>query len=129
MTENQQNLKIAFRSNNYSRKEELKSYQEQEVWSGDGIYKDESKLFSNLEFKATLIYNGFTRGRSSLNISWVDHERKLVYYSGMSLLDEALMQGFVEGNKITGTFCFKKQGTSILLQQIQVFRKKLKQKI
>lgn len=118
MTENQKQLKVAFIKNDYKYKDDLKGYKEQEVWSGSSYYKEDKNLVDNSTFEATLIYGGFTRGRSSLNIEWIDHQRKLVYYSGMSLLDEALTQGFVEGNRISGTFCFKKQGTSILLQQI-----------
>lgn len=118
MTENQKQLKIAFVSNDYKYKDKLKGYKEQEVWSGSGKYKETENLTDNNEFEATLTYHGFSRGRSALNIEWIDHERKRIYSSGMSLLDEALIQGFVEGNKIRGTFCFKKQGTSILLQQL-----------
>ena len=115
MTENQKQLKIAFVFNEYNG---IRGYKEQEVWSGSRLYKEDNNLIDNIQFDATLIYDGFSRGRSSLNIGWVDHERKLIYYSGMSLLDESLNQRLVEGNKITGTFCFKKQGTSILLQQL-----------
>lgn len=118
MTENQKQLKIAFVKNEYKYKDSLKGYKEQEPWSGSRYYKEAKNLIDNNEFEATLVYSGFTRGRSALNIEWIDHQRKLVYYSGMSLLDEALQQGFVDGSKITGTFCFKKQGTSILLQQV-----------
>lgn len=118
MTDNQKQLKIAFTKNDWKYKDELKGYKEQEVWCNAGIYNEDEKLIENKEFKAELIYNGFSRGRSSLNIQWLDHKRKLIYHSGMSLLDEALKQGIVEGNKILGTFCFKKQGTSILLQQL-----------
>lgn len=118
MTENQKQLKIAFTSNSYKHKEELKGYKEQEVWSGSRLYKEDENLKDNEQFKATLYYKGFTRGRSALNIEWVDKERKLIYYSGMKLLDEALLEGIVDGSKLSGTFCFKKQGTSILLEQI-----------
>lgn len=113
MTENQKELKIAFYVDKYSHK----GFKVQEVWSGSGAYIDTTKLIDNKEFQATLSYGGFTRGRSALNIEWIDHDRKLIYYSGMSLLDGALLGGEVEGNKISGTFCFKKQGTSILLQK------------
>lgn len=114
MTENQKQLKIAFDKNDHKHK----GYKEQETWSGHRVYKEESKLISNKEFEATLIYKGFTRGRSSLNIRWVDEERKLIYYSGMHLLDEALKNGIIEGSTLKGTFCFKKQGTSILLERL-----------
>ena len=113
MTENQKQLKVAFYVDNYSHK----GFKVQEVWSGSGHYKEENNLKENKEFQATLFYSGFTRGRSALNIEWVDYERNSIYYSGMSLLDEALLGGVVEGNKISGEFCFKKQGTSILLQK------------
>jgi len=116
MTEKQKQLKIAFTKNDWKYKDDLKDYREQEVWSSSARYKDAENLKDNTPFEATLIYNGFSRGRSALNIGWINHERKLIYYSGMSLLDEVLKQGLVEGNKISGTFCFKKQGTSILLK-------------
>jgi len=115
MTENQKQLKIAFVKSNYG---ETKGYKVMETWSGSGEYKDENNLIDNVEFEAELHYCGFSRGRSSLNIALADHRKRIIYYSGMSLLDEALKGGIVQGDKITGTFCFKKQGTSILLQQI-----------
>lgn len=114
MTENQKQLKIAFVKNNYS----LKGYKEQEVWSGARAYKDSKNLIDNKEFEVTLTYKGFTRGRSALNIRWADEERKIIYYSGMSLLDKALEEGIIEGNVLRGNFCFKKQGTSILLERL-----------
>lgn len=64
------------------------------------------------EFNATLTYKDFERGRSALNIVWVSDEG-IEYRSGMYLLDTHLKRG--GGNKITGTFTFKKQGTSVLL--------------
>lgn len=113
MTENQKQLKVAFDKN-------WEGYYEQETWSGDGIYKDKSKLRNNTIFEAELIYSGFTRGRSALNIKWIDHINKKIYYSGMSLLDQTLKEGLiVDGNTINGKFCFKKQGTSILLEAAQ----------
>lgn len=115
MTENQKQLKIAFVFNEYNG---IRGYKEQEVWSAARAYKTDENLIDNSEFKAELIYGGFSRGRSSLNIQWIDHERKRIYYSGMSLLDEALIKGLIDGNILSGKFCFKKQGTSILLQQI-----------
>lgn len=115
MTDDQKQLKIAFVFNKYNG---IRGYKEQEVWSAAGVYKSDENLVSNNEFQAELVYSGFSRGRSSLNIQWIDHERKRVYYSGMSLLDDVLNKGLVDGNMISGTFYFKKQGTSILLQQI-----------
>ena len=43
MTDNQKQLKVAFTSNSYKHKEELKGYKEQEVWSGSGLYKEDKK--------------------------------------------------------------------------------------
>ena len=112
MTEKQKQLKISFP---HKTKE---GYNEQEVWADSRFYNEEISIRKNEPFTGLLVYSGFTRGRSSLNIRWADQQRKSVYYSGMKLLDEALMNGAISGNKITGTFCFKKQGTSILLEQI-----------
>lgn len=48
------------------------------------------KLIDNIPFKTTLEYIGFVRGRSALNIQWKDLNSNTLYYSGMTLLDEAL---------------------------------------
>lgn len=115
MTDNQKQLKIAFVKSTYGK---TKGYKEMETWSSSEKYKDDKNLIDNVEFEAELHYFGFSRGRSSLNIAWVDYRKRIIYYSGMGMLDEALIKGIVQGDKITGTFCFKKQGTSILLQQL-----------
>jgi hypothetical protein len=82
-------------------------------WDGfSASYREEP-----FEFSTTLKYNGFSRGRSSLNIEWLDIESGKTYQSGMYLLDEHLMRG--GGNTITGKFGFKKQGTAILLTCIE----------
>lgn len=109
MTENQKQLKIAFRKTD--------GYKVMETWSGSGLYSDLSSLIDNKEFQATLRYTGFSRGRSSLNIQWTDDRNKMIYYSGMSLLDSVLKDGGINGNKLNSTFCFKKQGTAILLEE------------
>lgn len=114
MTENQKQLKIAF----VTTYDNIRGYKEQEIWSGSRLYKESKNLISNEKFEAELVYDGFLKGRSAFNIRWIDHQRKKIYYSGMSLLDEALNLGIVNGSRITGAFCFKKQGTSILLQQV-----------
>lgn len=110
MTENQKQLKIAFRTS--------QGFSIMETWSGDSVYSDTTKLKENKEFQAELRYTGFTRGRSSLNIQWTDDRNKMIYYSGMSLLDKALKDGRVDGDKLKSDFCFKKQGTAILLEEV-----------
>lgn len=112
MTENQKNLGIAFYKQTYG---DFKGFSEQEVWSGARIYK-ENNLKENKPFEAELEYAGFTRGRSALNIRWVNRINKVVYYSAMSLLDRALMDGNINLGKLRSEFVFKKQGTSILLE-------------
>lgn len=89
----------------------------QETYSGSYKYKEEENLIDNYEFAAELEYVGFTRGRSSLNIMWADRKKKIVYYSGMSLLDEVLKAGKIQGNILKSDFTFKKQGTAILLKE------------
>lgn len=110
MTENQKQLKIAFRKTG--------GYKVMETWSGDGVYLDSNSLIDNKESQAELRYTGFSRGRSSLNIQWTDDKNKMIYYSGMSLLDNVLKDGGMNGNKLNSTFCFKKQGTAILLEEV-----------
>lgn len=115
MTENQKQLKIAFNKSNYG---ETKGYKVMETWSGAMAYKEERNLIPNLEFEAELHYFGFSRGRSSLNIAWADHRNRIIYYSGMTLLDKALRDGRINGDKLKSAFCFKKQGTAILLEEV-----------
>ena len=80
----------------------------------------------NFIFKADLRYEGFSRGRSALNIIWRDQTTGKTYMSGMSLLDSVLSgksniaRGFEEDDDpselyLFGDFTFKKQGTSVLL--------------
>jgi len=110
MTENQKQLKIAFRK--------AGGYKVMETWSGDIAYSDPKNLIENKQFQAELRYSGFSRGRSSLNIEWTDDRNKIIYYSGMSLLDKALKDGRINGDKLKSDFCFKKQGTAILLEEV-----------
>lgn len=77
----------------------------------------------NFEFSDKLVYIGFSRGRSALNIIWEDTKGRK-YHSGMKLLDDTLQKPS-ENDKLTfvgliieGTFTFKKQGTSVLLLRI-----------
>lgn len=84
-------------------------------------------LVDNYEFETTLRYMGFSRGRSSLNIEWLDLKTNQTYQSGMYMLDD-----FLKGSlshecvinptslifQVTGKFTFKKQGTSILLKSV-----------
>ena len=109
MTENQKQLKIFFNTNY-----RYEGFQVQET------YYEKGKSIDNIPFEAELEYIDFSRGRSALNILWKDNKRKRIYYSGMYLLDKALKENKVVGSKITGEFCFKKQGTSILLQAIKL---------
>jgi hypothetical protein len=69
MTENQKNLEIYYRLHNGYGEECLKGYLEQEVYISPRDNKENfDKIGKNTYFKATLRYNGFTRGRSALNI-------------------------------------------------------------
>jgi len=72
------------------------------------------------EFEDTLEYIGFSRGRSALNIQWKGLNTKKTYESGMSLLNDALLEGLINGKTITGKFTFKKQGTAVLLKAIEL---------
>jgi len=74
--------------------------------------RNDTRHVEPFEFTGTLTYKDFERGRSALNIVWED-QMGIQYRSGMYLLDSHLKKG---GNhQITGTFTFKKQGTSVLL--------------
>lgn len=84
----------------------------------NGYFQEFSK--EPWEFEDTLTYTGFSRGRSSLNIQWKGQKTKVTYESGMSLLNEALLEGKVKGNNITGKFTFKKQGTAVILKAIEL---------
>lgn len=72
-----------------------------------------TELKEPYEFEATLVYNGYSRGRSALNIEWMDINTNKTYQSGMTLLSDALLK--YQKSEITGKFSFKKQGTSVLL--------------
>jgi hypothetical protein len=85
----------------------------QMTWEGWSMASQEEPF----EFGAELKYVGFSRGRSALNIKWLDLATNKIYQSGMSLLDDHLKRG--GGCTITGKFGFKKQGTAILLTCIQ----------
>jgi hypothetical protein len=119
MTPNQKNLKIAYEVNKGYFNKEYKNFLQQVVYIPyiyeDKITESYPTIEDNIFFEAKLTYSDFTRGRSALNIEWVDKERKRIYYSGMYLLDSMLKKGLVKGGVIEGEFCFKKQGTSILL--------------
>jgi len=109
MTKSQKELKIEFFKNEAGLWEQL-----------DGWYRGrdlDHLILDNEPFEATLEYIDFKRGRSALNTIWKDSERGMVVYAGMPLLHNMLVDGKVEGNKIKGTFIFKKQGTSILLAE------------
>jgi hypothetical protein len=73
------------------------------------------------EFEATLRYAGYERGRSAFNINWVDIDTGKTYVSGMPLLDD-LLRGkediLTKGDfayMVKARFCFKKQGSAVLL--------------
>ena len=79
----------------------------------------ETDLIDNYEFTTSLIYNGYKQSRSGLHIKWIDENGKQ-YISSEMLLDQVLSGNYpfskVETKlAITGTFTFKKQGTSIFL--------------
>lgn len=112
MTKNQKELMIPFWNKEKGEPRKHEPY--------DGyVYQMENhksgKLEENKPFEAELEYFEFTRGRSSLNIGWLCKANNTVYYSGMKLLDDALIAKKVNGGTIKGTFWFAKKGTSILL--------------
>lgn len=81
------------------------------AWEHDhNIYK----TIPPYEFNETLVFKGYSRGRSSFNIEWQSSTGK-TYVSGMPMLEQALKESRVRGNKVQGTFYFKKQGQSVLL--------------
>lgn len=79
-------------------------------------------LVDNYEFETILKYSGYERGRSALNIVWVD-ENGIEYRSSMKLLDDVMNGNYpflkVDNRlAIQGKFTFKKQGSSILLKLV-----------
>lgn len=104
MTKNQQELKIAF----------TKNYDGeicQETWY---VNKGDFSI-PNIPFETILEYKGYIRGKSALNIEWLDTKNNRLLYSSMNILDRAIKNHFLKDGHIEGTFCFYKQGTSILL--------------
>lgn len=89
----------------------------QKTWAS-GTNKSDNRV-DPWEFEDTLMYIGYTRGRSALNIQWKGLKTKKTYESGMSLLDEALLDGKINKHSISGKFGFKKQGTSVLLKILE----------
>lgn len=79
----------------------------------------DSKLVDPWEFKSHLKYIGYERGQSRLNIKWMDTKTTKIYRSSMDLLDVALIGERMTLSIISGTFGFKKQGTSVLLKVIE----------
>lgn len=75
----------------------------------------------NFCFEDFLAYDGFERGRSSLNIRWKSMSTGKIYYSSMSMLDELLLSGKGVHRStsrmftVSRKFTFKKQGTVVLL--------------
>jgi hypothetical protein len=106
MTDSQRNLEIVF--------EKRGDYYEQIVRKSR-TYSEGAIVLKNKCFVASLKYIGYNRGQSRLNIKWLDEESGRIYYSGMSFLDEKLIEGKIHGGVLVGSFCFRKQGTSILL--------------
>lgn len=74
------------------------------------------KMVEPWEFKDTLRYLGFSRGRSALNVHWQSESTGKKFVSGMPMLDEAVKKRQVCNGCVTGSFYFKKQGSSVLLQ-------------
>lgn len=79
-------------------------------------------LKDNYEFETILKYLEYERGRSALNIVWMD-ENGIKYRSGMKLLDDVISGQYpflrVDNRlAIQGKFTFKKQGSSILLKLV-----------
>lgn len=98
-----------------------------DVETDESIYgvHDYIELRDNYEFEASLLYQGYERGRSALNIIWKDINREILYYSGIKMLDEILkgredISAFLGKELlIQGRFTFKKQGTSYLLTYVK----------
>lgn len=116
MTEKQKQLRIAFYKKYNS--EVLK----QEPYSKDYIYEQEATFFlTNLEpFNAELEYLDYETGRSALNTVWFDKEKGLEYIASFNLLNFAVKKDKIKNSKIKGTFQFYKQGTSILLEAVEL---------
>lgn len=106
-------MKIVFKARSFDNKFEQSTY----IHSTPNLGKSEFEI-DNSVFLTTLQYFGYVRGRSSLNVEWLDTQTDYVYYSTMKVLDDALLQGKIQGNKLTGKFTFYQQGQAILLKQI-----------
>ena len=116
MTEKQKQLKIAFNTKYKSK------VLRQEPYSGSYVYDKEDTFFLyNLEpFYAELEYLDYETGRSALNTIWFDKKNNLEYVGSFNLLDSAVRNDKIKNSKIKGTFQFYKQGTSILLQAVEL---------
>lgn len=111
MTEKQKQLKIAFGIQYES------EYLRHEPYSEDYIYKKEGVLIiDNIPFEAELEYIGYKTGRSSLHTIWREEKTKREYTASFGFLSGMVRQNKIKDSKITGTFQFYKQGTSILLE-------------
>lgn len=107
MTDNQKNLKIVYYTHN--------SETHQQVYVSPNHVTNLYTIEDNVPFITTLKYLGYTRGRSALNIKWLDKDTNRICYSGMKFLNDKLVEGIVDGSEVTGQFIFHKKGTSILL--------------
>lgn len=109
-----QNFKIKFEKGKYSSHPNI-YYQIPYItqYINNNVIEIDNKVF-----QAELEYFGYEKGRSALNVLWYDNIENKVYYSSMQLLDESLKNNKINGNKIKGEFCWKKQGTAILLKLI-----------
>ena len=87
---------------------------EDNIINDPALYKD-FIFIDNEEYQFKLKYNGYERGRSSLNISWQDTENDKIYYSSMNLLDKVLKDDKLVDGILSGRFCWKKKGTAVLL--------------
>jgi hypothetical protein len=117
MTDKQKQLKIAFR------KKYKSQLLRQEPYSGDYIYsKEETFFLENLEpFEAELEYVGYETGRSSLHTIWLDRKNDREYVASFNLLDSAVKDNKIKNSKVKGKFQFYKQGTSILLEAVEMY--------
>jgi hypothetical protein len=83
-------------------------------------------LIDNYGFETKLTYDGFTWGRSSSNIRWIDLDGTILY-SEMSLLNNALLGdtklklNIAKGKTtLTGMFTFAERGTVTLLVESKI---------
>lgn len=91
-----------------SQEEEAKCYANGFYQSNVGNWHDSYIWKPNVQFKTTLFYVGYGRGRSSIKFEFKDSDGKKFYMFATDL-DALIKQGIVI-NEINGTFEFIKRG-------------------